>query len=109
MRRLACALTVLVLSVLICVPAFALDPSTLHNGSRGDEVRRLQQALIALGFLKDQADGIFGNRDLAEINVLAAKIAAKKTESFLIHRLHTPNRQQYVTKVNSEMVNATAV
>lgn len=90
MRRLACALTVLVLSVLICVPAFALDPSTLHNGSRGDEVRRLQQALIALGFLKDQADGIFGNRTedavrrFQQANRLTADgLAGKMTQSVL--------------------------
>ena len=60
--RLLCLLTVLVMAVLVCVPAYALDPSTLYNGSRGDAVRRLQQALIDLGFLNDKADGIFGKK-----------------------------------------------
>ena len=61
-RRLFCLLTVLVMALLVCVPAYALDPSTLYNGSRGEAVRKLQQALIDLGFLNDKADGVFGNK-----------------------------------------------
>ena len=60
--RLICLLTALAMSVLVCSPACALDPSTLCNGSRGDDVRRLQQALIQLGFLSGSADGVFGNK-----------------------------------------------
>ena len=58
-----------IVSFIICVflclqpvfTAFAHDSSTLFNGCRSDEVKELQQALIKLGFLKGNADGIFGN------------------------------------------------
>lgn len=54
------------LAVWICflsaLPAFAYESTTLYNGSRGKEVRELQQALIDLGYLKGTADGIFGNK-----------------------------------------------
>ncbi len=54
------------LTVWICflsvIPAFAYESTTLFNGSKGDEVRELQQALIDLGYLKGTADGIFGNK-----------------------------------------------
>ena len=32
----------------------------LKNGSRGDDVREIQEKLIALGYLDGKADGIFG-------------------------------------------------
>lgn len=60
MRRLFCLFTVLVLVLLCCSSALALNPDTLCYGSRGEEVRELQKALIALGYLKGEADGIFG-------------------------------------------------
>lgn len=47
-------------------PASAADASpapsyrTLQRGDKGEEVKKLQQQLIALGFLKDGADGTFG-------------------------------------------------
>ena len=41
--------------------------STLYNGSRGEDVRQLQQALIDLGFLKGSADGIYGNKTEAAV------------------------------------------
>ena len=88
--RLICLLTVLVLSVLVCIPAFALDSATLHNGSRGEAVRKLQQALIDLGFLKGKADGIFGNktedavRRFQRANKLKADgLAGKQTQAVL--------------------------
>ena len=61
-NKLVCfclAVSVCFLSVL---PAFAYESTTLYNGSRGEEVRELQQALIDLGYLKGTADGIFGNK-----------------------------------------------
>ena len=65
--RIICLLTVLVMAILACVPAAALDASTLHNGSKGEAVRKLQQALITLGFLSGKADGVFGNNQLGYI------------------------------------------
>ena len=61
-KRLICFLTALVLAVSLCASALALDAGTLKNGSRGEEVRKLQQALITLGYLKGTADGVFGNK-----------------------------------------------
>lgn len=59
-------LAVLCLGVWLCglvFPcAFALEATTLHNGSSGEEVRELQQALIDLGYLGGTADGVFGNK-----------------------------------------------
>lgn len=62
MRRLICLLAILVLTVTFCTSAEALQASTLRNGSRGEGVRKLQEALIKLGFLTGKADGIFGNK-----------------------------------------------
>ncbi len=43
-------------------PVFAFETTTLYNGSKGEEVRELQQALIDLGYLTGTADGVFGNK-----------------------------------------------
>ena len=77
MRRLICLLTVLVMAVCCWSSAAALQASTLHNGSRGESVRSLQQALITLGYLKGTADGVFGNK--TEQAVRAFQSARKLT------------------------------
>ena len=77
MRRLICLLTVLVLAVCCWSSAAALQASTLHNGSRGESVRSLQQALITLSYLKGTADGVFGNK--TEQAVRAFQSARKLT------------------------------
>ena len=43
-------------------PAPTAEPTyvSLKNGDRNDQVKALQQALIALGYLEGDADGIFG-------------------------------------------------
>ena len=61
-RKLMISLLALCLCMAMTVPALALDPSTLYNGSRGEEVKALQQKLIDLGYLEGTADGIFGNK-----------------------------------------------
>ena len=61
-KRLVCVFLVFCMVLLACVPALALDPSTLHWGSKGEEVRKMQQALIDLGYLSGTADGVFGNK-----------------------------------------------
>ena len=40
--------------------ALAYESTTLHNGMKGDDVARMQQALIDQGYLSGTADGIFG-------------------------------------------------
>lgn len=41
--------------------------STLSMNSRGEEVRRMQQRLIDLGYLRGRADGIFGKQTLSAV------------------------------------------
>ena len=91
LRRLVCFLSALVLAVCISVSAMALDASTLRNGSRGEAVRALQQALIDLGYLKGKADGIFGNQTENAVrafqrakNLTVDGLAGKKTQALLL-------------------------
>ena len=89
-RRLICFLTALVLAVSLCASALALDSGTLKYGSRGDAVRKLQQALIDQGYLKGSADGVFGNKTENAVRAFqkAKKLkvdglAGKKTQELL--------------------------
>ena len=89
-RRLICFLAVFALAVSCLASASALSSSTLSMGSRGEEVRKLQQALIDLGYLKGKADGIFGKQTYQAVcNFQAARkltvdgLAGKKTQSVL--------------------------
>ena len=62
-RLSAILLCAALLLLAVCGPALAAYKSTtLQNGSQGDEVTRLQQALIDLGYLSGTADGKFGNK-----------------------------------------------
>ncbi len=88
--RLICLAAVFVIVLLACVPASALEASTLYKGSRGEAVRRLQQALIDRGYLSGKADGIFGK--MTEQAVIAFQranqltpdgLAGKKTQALL--------------------------
>ena len=89
-RRLISFLAALVLVVCSCATAAALSASTLSVGSRGDSVKKLQQALIDLGYLKGKADGIFGQQTYKAVcSFQTAKkltvdgLAGKKTQSVL--------------------------
>ena len=89
-RRLICFLAALVLALSCLASASALSSSTLSIGSRGEEVRKLQQALIDLGYLKGKADGIFGKQTYQAVcNFQTVKkltvdgLAGKKTQSIL--------------------------
>ena len=89
-RRLICFLTALVLAVSLCASALALDSGTLKYGSRGEAVRKLQQALIDQGYLKGSADGVFGNKTENAVRAFqkAKKLkvdglAGKKTQELL--------------------------
>ena len=89
-RRLICFLAALVLALSCLASASALSSSTLSIGSRGEEVRKLQQALIDLGYLQGKADGIFGKQTYQAVcNFQTARkltvdgLAGKKTQSVL--------------------------
>lgn len=53
------------------VPQITLTPEQVNfrlaNGSRGEEVRRLQEALVKLGYLNGKVDGIFGKKTEAAV------------------------------------------
>ena len=95
------------LAVWICflsvIPAFAYESTTLFNGSKGDEVRELQQALIDLGYLKGTADGIFGNK--TEIAVRKFQKANKLSVDGLAG---SATRQLILSKAGSKKSAATA-
>lgn len=98
------------LGVCLCVlslpAAFAYESSTLYNGSRGEEVRELQQALIDLGFLKGTADGVFGNkteiavRNFQKKNKLSVDgLAGKKTLQLILTKAQAKNKKATATPV----------
>ena len=47
------------------VNCYAMD--LMQNGSRGDDVREVQEMLISQGYLNDDADGIFGPKTEAAV------------------------------------------
>ena len=57
-NRILCLLIAVVMAVLACGPAYALKATTLCRGSKGENVRLLQQALISFGYLSGQADTV---------------------------------------------------
>ncbi len=63
---------------------------TLRKGAEGEEVRRLQEALIRLGYLDDAADGNFGSRTESAVcmfqavnHLTADGLAGQKTLALL--------------------------
>lgn len=79
------------MAVLACSPAYALKASTLCRGSKGENVRLLQQALINLGYLSGKADGKFGPMTEQAViqfqqanNLTADGLAGTKTLTLLL-------------------------
>jgi len=69
----------------------------LKKGSRGDEVRALQEKLIALGYLSGSADGVYGNDTVAAVKdfqrsqgLTADGVAGASTLSALTEAAATP-------------------
>ena len=56
-----CVITVISMSVNICAAQM------MQKGSRGDDVRKMQEELITLGYLDSDADGIFGPKTEAAV------------------------------------------
>ena len=60
--------SVAVFAAVVSVFAFSCRPaSALSKGSRGEEVRRLQQRLKELGFDPGAVDGVYGNATSAAV------------------------------------------
>ena len=60
-RRVLTLLLALV-TVLSLLPVTAAQAAAMKQGSKGSDVKRLQQNLIGLGFLEGAADGSFGSK-----------------------------------------------
>ena len=85
--------TLMILGIILCLhcsPAFGYQPGTLRSGMEGDEVRRLQQALIDQGYLSGTADGIFGTHTENAVRAFQKKhglkadgLAGQKTQDTL--------------------------
>ena len=58
--RPALVLTALVLALVLPVSSMAYQKGTLYSGVRSEDVRRMQEALIQLGYLGGVPDGVFG-------------------------------------------------
>ena len=67
---------VLALFLLLLLFAAPCALAELSRGSRGEDVRQLQQMLIDVGFLNDTADGIFGKKTQAVLRKLASRMRA---------------------------------
>lgn len=99
-------LCLLCLCVCLCAqlypPAYAAFASTtLHNGSEGEEVRQLQQALIDLGFLKGTADGKFGTNTENAVRAFQRKnkltvdgLAGTATKSLILSQAEAKQNPQ---------------
>ena len=77
-RKSWTALALAVLMILTAAAA-AADVYPLKKGSKGDEVKALQEMLIDLGFLNDKADGIFGSKTEAAVEAWQAYRGAEQT------------------------------
>ena len=54
-------------------------PGTLKNGSRGEEVKKLQQKLVDMGLLNDTVDGIYGNNTANAVSAAEALLGMEQT------------------------------
>lgn len=66
MKR-AFAWTLALVLIFTCLPTLAEDSGTIREGDKGDQVVRLQQRLIELGFLNTTADGIYGKKTASAV------------------------------------------
>ena len=58
MKKLISFAVIVMMVFSISAAGFAME--TMKRGSRGDDVRELQEKLISLGYLDGNADGIYG-------------------------------------------------
>ena len=55
------------LTVLSLLPSVRVDAAAMKQGSRGSNVKQLQQNLIGLGYLEGSADGSYGSKTKAAV------------------------------------------
>ena len=65
-RRFLCLLLAM-LTVFSLLPVAQVDAAAMKQGSRGSDVKKLQQNLIGMGYLDGSADGSFGAKTKAAV------------------------------------------
>ena len=65
--------------VIVLLPVLSMAGSDMRRGDKGEGVREAQEWLIELGYLEDQADGIFGKKTEAAVKEFQKTIGAKTT------------------------------
>ena len=78
MNKRILSLIAAVLMLLHAASAMAASYQTLEYGDKGSDVKQMQEALIALGYLDDKADGKFGK------NTKAAVIAFQQANGLVV-------------------------
>ena len=71
--------SILVGLVIVLFPVLSMAGSDMRRGDKGEGVREAQEWLIELGYLEDQADGIFGKKTEAAVKEFQKTIGAKTT------------------------------
>jgi len=59
----------IILAMLIAIPAYAVGERNLYWGNSGEDVRLVQQKLIKWGYLSGWADGIYGAKTFAAVQL----------------------------------------
>ena len=75
-RSLAAAISVMTV-IGLSVSSFAAD--TINRGTRGDEVKEIQEVLISQGYLDGSADGVFGPKTEAAVKAFQEDYALDVT------------------------------
>ena len=65
-------LALALVTVLVLTPELRADAASLKQGSRGTEVKQLQQNLVGLGYLEGTADGHYGAKTAAAVKKFQA-------------------------------------
>ncbi|MGN0186113.1 MAG: peptidoglycan-binding protein, partial [Aristaeellaceae bacterium] len=79
----------------------------LELGKNGEATKRLQQSLIAMGFLNDRADGYFGERTKLAVEALESYVRELEQELIDARPVETPTPAPTATPVATATVAAT--
>ena len=60
LKKRVLSLLLALITVLSLLPAARVEAASMKQGSRGSDVKQLQQNLIGMGYLEGSADGIYG-------------------------------------------------
>ncbi len=80
----------------------------LELGKNGEATKRLQQSLIAMGFLNDKADGYFGERTKLAVEALESYVRELEQELIDARPVETPTPAPTATPVATATAAATA-